>query len=199
MYFYSREQLEQMADNINEQYYPERLREMIKLDPYELLEKMGLEVEWKYISPNDKLLGMIFFEDGDFPVWNTGEFMTGERPRWEKFKKGTVVINNILLDKKQSEKEVFVCNHEISHWIKDQDYFRDHPNDVIHVCRGEAFKKTYWNSKMSDLDIIERQTNYLNAAILIPRDVIKKNSSKLSGGRIFPMNLLNMRNIWQEE
>lgn len=45
MYFYSREQLEQMADNINEQYYPERLREMIKLDPYELLEKMGLEVE----------------------------------------------------------------------------------------------------------------------------------------------------------
>ena len=179
MYFYSKEKLEQMADKINEQYYPERLQKMTKLDPYDLLEKMDLEVEWKYITPNKSTLGMIFFEDNVYPVWETGKFKKGDNARLEKFKKGTIVINNILLDEKDYRKEVFVCNHEISHWIKDQKYFKDHPNDVIHVCKGEAFEKTRWNNGMSEIDIIERQTNYLNAAILMPRDVTKKEFFKI--------------------
>lgn len=60
-YFYSKDCLEQMADEINTKYYPERMREPLPLDPYDLLEKQGLEVEWKYISPNDQLLGLVFF------------------------------------------------------------------------------------------------------------------------------------------
>ena len=63
-YFHTKEFLEEQADKINMKYYPERLKEVIPLDPYDLLEKLGLDVEWKYISPNDSLLGMIFFEDG---------------------------------------------------------------------------------------------------------------------------------------
>ena len=54
--FYSRENLEQMADDLNRKYYPERLEKILPLDPYDLLEKQGLDVEWKYISPNRKPL-----------------------------------------------------------------------------------------------------------------------------------------------
>ena len=60
----------------------------------DLLEKLGLEVEWKYISPNDKFLGMIFFEDGTFPIWDKGTYTKGDKPHYEFFKKGTMMINS---------------------------------------------------------------------------------------------------------
>lgn len=40
-YFYSRERLEEMADQLNMKYYPERLEKVLPLDPYDLLEKQG--------------------------------------------------------------------------------------------------------------------------------------------------------------
>ena len=99
-YFYSRETLELMADETNGKYYPERLEKVLPLDPYDLLEKQGLDVEWKYISPNEQLLGLIFFADEQFPVWNKGTFEQGDKPHCESFKRGTIVINNILKEKK---------------------------------------------------------------------------------------------------
>lgn len=69
---------------------------------------------------------------------------------------------------------MFVCTHENCHWIKDLEYFKDHPENIIQICDSKSLEKTYWNSKMSDRDIIERQNNYLCAAVIMPRDVIKK-------------------------
>ena len=37
-YFYSREELELMAEELNRKYYPERLERVLPLDPYDLLE-----------------------------------------------------------------------------------------------------------------------------------------------------------------
>lgn len=63
MYFYSKEKLEIMADEFNKEFYPERLEKIIPFDAYEFMEKQGLEIEWKYITPNKKILGMIFFDN----------------------------------------------------------------------------------------------------------------------------------------
>ena len=175
-YFYSREELELMAEALNRQYYPERLERVLPLDPYDLLEKLGLDVEWKYISPNDNLLGLIFFEDGIFPVWEKGSYKPGDKPTFEYFKKGTIVINNILEEgksKTRKKKNVFVCTHENCHWVKDQAYFKDHPGSIVQICDRSSLEKTYWNDKMSEIDIIERQNNYLTAALIMPRNVIK--------------------------
>ena len=86
-YFYSRETLELMAEDINRRYYPERLENVLPLDPYDLLEKQGLDVERKYISPNEQLLGLIFFADEKFPVWDKGTFKKGDKPHLNCSKK----------------------------------------------------------------------------------------------------------------
>lgn len=173
-YFYPKEYLEKWADSINKKYYPDRLSKIIKLDPYDLIDKLNLEVDWKYISPNTQILGMIFFDDGIWAIWDDENYRLSNEPSFKHFKKGTIVINSILLDKKMKEKELFDCTHEITHWIKDNDYFKSHTIDCFHICKYDDFEKTYWNNQMTELDIIERQTNYMNAAILMPRDLIKK-------------------------
>ncbi len=171
-YFYSKEELELMADKVNRKYFPERLEKLIPLDVYKLLEKLGLEVEWKFISPNLDIMGLIFFDDGEWPVWEEGVYKKGDKPHFEKFKKGTIVINDSLTDKKLRKNERFVCNHENSHWIKDQSYFKNQSNELTHSCFNIYFEQTSWNNSMSKIDIVERQTNYLNAAILMPRNII---------------------------
>ena len=173
-YIYSRECLEKMADDTNKKYYPDRLNKVMKLNPYDLMDKMELEIEWNYLSPNMQLLGMIFFADGIWPIWDDENYKISKKPKFKKFKKGTIVINTILTGEKYRCKETFDCTHEISHWIKDKNYFESHPTDCIHICKSDDFEKTYWNNSMSELDVIERQTNYLAAAILMPGELIKK-------------------------
>ncbi len=169
-----------MADGINLRFYSQRLVEMTPLDCYDLLEKLELDVEWKYISPSLDLQGMFFIEDGEYYVWPNGKLREGDEPKLEKFKKNTIVINQNLLDKKSyRQKELFACTHEIGHAIKDKDYFRDHPKNRIQMCSESSLKGCYWDDSMSEEDIIETQTNYLAAALLMPRAVIKTQFFKI--------------------
>lgn len=81
-------ELEKWTDKINQQFYPERLNQLTKFDPYDLIEnKLHLDVEWKYLSPNNSILGMMFFEDSYFYIWPSGNFSKGDRPTLESFKK----------------------------------------------------------------------------------------------------------------
>ena len=148
--FYKNKDLELLAEQINNKYYPERLNKVIPLDTYDLIEKLNLEVEWKYISPNSDLLGMIFFENSSWPIWDKGTYKPGDKPKLEHFKKGTIVINNLLIDKRDEEKERFVSGHEIMHWIKDKRFFENSQSNGLHICDYKNFKSTFWNYKMKE-------------------------------------------------
>lgn len=172
---YTRDNLEQIADDINREFFPQRLFEPSVLDPYDLLEAIGCDYEWKYISPDDSIMGMTFFDDGYWYIWPKGRFSDGDRPHLEKYKKGTMLINQGLLDSKSKKSkcsERFIVTHEASHWVKDRPYFEKHPDTIMQTCNKNDFDITIWNTNMSELEIIERQANYLGAAIQMPRDVI---------------------------
>ncbi len=174
---YTKQKLEELADSVNKEFFPERLEAAIPLDCYDLLEKLGCNVEWKYLSPDDSILGATFFEDGYWYIWPSGSYHKGDMFNTEYFSKGTVVINQRLLDSKAKttrKSENFVVGHECSHWIKDQEYFKNHEEkDVFHICKKNDFGTTWWNNYMSEIEIVERQTNYLDAAILMPRDIVR--------------------------
>lgn len=176
-----------MANEINSRYYPQRLTSVVPLDCYDLLEKLGLDIEWKYISPSLDIQGMYFVEDGEFYVWPHGEIRSGDKPILEKFKKDTIVINQILLDKKSyKQKENFVCTHEIGHAIKDKEYFRLHPKNRMQMCSEASLRGSSWNDSMQVEDVIESQNNYLTAALLMPREVIKTQFFKALKWRNIP-------------
>lgn len=167
-------ELEKWADKINQEFYPERLNQLTKLDPYDLIEnKLHLDVEWKYLSPNHSILGMMFFDDSSFYIWPSGSFSKDDRPHLEKFKKGTIVINQILLDNNEKEVETFVACHEAMHWVKDQNFFSNNNRTISQICKNDIDLNSNYNSNSKE-DVIERQTNYLSAALLLPKEPLKR-------------------------
>ena len=184
---FSNEELEVMAEKINKEYFPERLNSAISLDPYDLLDKLGCSYNWKYISPDKSILGMTFFGDSAWPIWPTGKYKKGDMCKVEFFPEKTIVINQSVLDgQKNRYEENFIVAHEAGHWIKDKDYFKSKPDTTSHICKKNDMGKTYWNNSMDELDIIERQTNYLGAAILMPRDIIRNEFFKTLRYRNYP-------------
>ena len=194
---YTKDKLEALADAVNRKYFPERLSSAIALDPYDLVDKLGCTVDWKYISPDDTILGATFFSDCVWPVWPNGTFKKGDMCTFDLFRTGTIVINQRVLDsksKKAKQFENFIVGHECSHWIKDKDYFESHgEQDAYHICQKNDFESTWWRPSMTDIEIIERQTNYLNAAILMPRDVIKREFFRIGRYRNIPTQAIEYK------
>ena len=194
---YTKDKLEDLADAVNRKYFPERLSSAIALDPYDLVDKIGCTVDWKYISPDDTILGATFFSDCVWPVWPNGTFKKGDICNLDLFRTGTIVINQRVLDsksKKAKQFENFIVGHECSHWIKDKDYFESHgEQDAYHICQKNDFESTWWRTSMTEIEIIERQTNYLNAAILMPRDVIKREFFRIGRYRNIPTQAIEYK------
>lgn len=82
-FVYSKSELEELADSINRRFFSNRLIGVSPLDPYDLVEKIGCDVEWKYISPDESILGMTFFDDGMWYIWENGECVPGVLPQKE--------------------------------------------------------------------------------------------------------------------
>lgn len=184
---FSKTELEDMADSINRRHFSDRLNCVSALDPYDLLEKIGCDYEWKYISPDKSILGMTFFDDGTWHIWSDGKFEKGKTTyHSEQFSKGTVVINQTVLDNMKQEEENWIVTHEAGHWIKDQYYFKLQEDTPFQICKKNDFEKTYWNQRSSKLEIIERQTNYLAAALLMPREVTRDEFFKIGRYKNIP-------------
>lgn len=198
-FVYSKEELETMADNINRRFFSNRLISVSPLDPYDLVEKIGCDIEWKYISPDESILGMTFFEDGMWYIWENGVCVPGVLPKKECFKKSTVVINQMVLDKQKPKNENWVVTHEASHWIKDQEFFKSQEDTPFQICVNNDFECTYWNNDMPTLKLIEAQTNYLAAAILMPREVTHERFFKLCRYKNIPQKPIEYKSFMRAQ
>lgn len=171
--------LESLALELNRKYYPNRLDELTYIDPYEFIEKIGCTIEWKYLTPCMDILGATVFESGYYYVWQGLDY---HNVKLEYFESGTIIINELLTSKDNYKKETFVVFHEAMHWIKDKEYFTKDDN-CIHI---DSIAEMY--SKYDDLKSkkIERETNYLVGAFLMPCDLFKKEFFKRNGYKNIP-------------
>ena len=193
-FVYSKEELENMADSINRRFFSDRLIRVSALDPYDLVDRIGCDVEWKYISPDTSILGMTFFDDGVWPVWDSGTYSSESTFEKEAFTKGTIVVNHTVLDNKNEKTENWIVTHESSHWIKDQDFFANEAETTLQVCRNNDFNGTYWWRGMPTLELIERQTNYLTGAILMPREITKDRFFEICRYKNIPQHPIKFQN-----
>lgn len=187
-YKFSPEQLEDSATKLLRQFDPERLQRPKPIDVYEVIEKcLGVEYDWKYITPDQSILGATAFNAGYMWVWPEPCYREGMLPSKVYLSKGCILIDATLTEGDNRGRENFTVMHEVFHQVLHQNCFCREKPDYIHITTQTAL-----NGKkplLTSLDIIEYQANACAAAFLMPqnivREVFKKRSSNI--GKLYPI------------
>lgn len=187
-YNYSANQLEKEAEKLLTQFDPERLKRPKPIDVYAVIEKcLGVEYDWKYITPDQSILGATAFNAGYIWVWPESCYREGMLPTKVYLPKGCILIDATLTEGENRGRENFTVMHEVFHQVLHKNCFRREKPDYIHSTTPSAL-----NGKRrlaTSLDFIEYQANACAAAFLMPKNVVqeefKKRSSNL--GSTYPL------------
>ena len=101
-YDYSKTQLENEADSLNESFDKERLIRPKKIDVYDVVDFIHCTPDWFYLSPDQSILGMTAYNNGYYYAWipiNEADetppdniVFNGMFPKKTPVEKGTIII-----------------------------------------------------------------------------------------------------------
>lgn len=170
-YNYSPEQLENKAEDLLKQFDEERLRKPKPIDVYAVIEKcLGVEYDWKYLTPDQSIYGMTAFKDGYMYAWPKPYYKEGMMPTKVFLKEGTIVIDSSLTEYEHRGPENFTVMHEVFHQVLHKRCFAHGNPNYTHCTTKDAINRHSW--PMTDLEICEYQANACAAAFLMPRRVV---------------------------
>ena len=169
-YNYSPSQLEAKAEKLLRDFDKERLVKTKPIDVYAVIENcLDVPYDWKYLTPDQSVLGMTAYNAGYIWVWGKPYYKDGMKPYQLVLEKGTIVIDSTLTDGNNRGRENFTVMHEIFHQVLHKPCFRREPPDYIHETTDVAVNGK--KKLVTALDIIEYQANTCAAAFLMPRDL----------------------------
>jgi Zn-dependent peptidase ImmA (M78 family) len=173
------EALEEYVESIIHDYSPERLYTPGAFDIDHFLEYyIGLEIDFRHIHHERKILGMTIFYDTLIDVLN----IDTNQPETIFLKKGTIIIDTLLALKRNNKKRRFITAHECAHWLLHRKALA--PNNPFGYIG--AFQNQYMAAKTGkvdysrsenerdDVERMERQADFLASAILMPRPALRK-------------------------
>lgn len=134
----------------------------------DIIESMGLSLEFQYIRKNGRILGETVFDDDYVPIYNMDE------KRYELIfvERGTIILDASLLRCRTQGRLRFTAAHELAHWLIHQE---------LYSGTGDTAAMAKIISKSSDADkYIERQADMLGSALLLPMCQVKKAFYRLS-------------------
>lgn len=173
-YEYSKKQLEQKAEELLREFDSERLVKCKPIDVYLVIEKcIKVPYDWKYLTPDQSVLGLTAFEEGYIYVWPEPRYYDGLLPKKIYLEKGTILIEQALTESDNRGRENFTVMHEIFHQILHKKVFRTLPKGMIPATEAATIdgKRRYKNYAIY---MAESQANYCAAAFLMPKDLITK-------------------------
>lgn len=135
----------------------------------EIIESMGLSLEYQYIRNNGRILGETIFDDSYIPIYNMDE------KRYEIIfvQRGTIILDASLLQRKMRGRCRFTAAHELAHWLIHQELYSG-SGDTAAMLKSPI--------KSSEVDKrIECQADMLASALLLPINQVKKAFYRISG------------------
>lgn len=135
----------------------------------EIIESMGLSLEYQYIRNNGRILGETVFDDAHVPIYNMDE------KRYELIfvERGTIILDASLLRCRTRGRHRFTAAHELAHWLIHQE---------LYSGTGDAAAMLKSLSRSSEADRrIELQADMLASALLLPISQVKKAFYRTSG------------------
>jgi Zn-dependent peptidase ImmA (M78 family) len=176
--YISYEALEDYAESVIADYAPERLTDPAPIDVEDFIKNyLGLEIAFHKISYDSKVLGLTVFHDDFIHALDKRTGLTAAVP----VNAGTVVIDTSLKTKRSIRRFRFTCTHEGSHWLLHRKAFAvDNLLGVEGVFDNKSLaakkgRNDYSRTKRekTDTDRMERQADFLAAAILMPKKALR--------------------------
>lgn len=158
------ELLEAIARNTLKRFDPRLIDSMENLcvPIEEIIEGLGLDIEYQYIRKNGRILGETVFDNDYIPLYNM------EKKKYELvyMERGTIIIDASLLESPADGRLRFTCAHELAHWLLHQE---------LYCGSGDTAAMHNSIAKSSDADkSIERQADMLASALLMPINQVKR-------------------------
>ena len=135
----------------------------------EIIESMGLSLEYQYIRNNGRILGETVFDDAYVPIYNMDE------KRYELIfvERGTIILDASLLRCRTRGRHRFTAAHELAHWLIHQE---------LYSGTGDAAAMLKSLSKSSEADRrIELQAAMLASDFLLPISQVNKAVYRTAG------------------
>lgn len=181
-YNYSPAQLENKANELILQFDPERLNKPRPIDVYAVIEKcLDVPYDWKYITPDQSILGMTFFKPGYYWVWPYPYYEEGMIPEKAFYESGTIVIDSTLTEYQDRGPENFTVMHEVFHQVLHKRCFAHSKGEYMHGTQKDSLSLRFGYKYKSSLEICESQANFCAACFLMPREPITNMFNKMSG------------------
>ena len=172
------EALDEYAVKVIRDAAPELLEKPSILDVEWFVEYyLGMQIEYKRLSYDRKVLGMTVFNTGLVQVID--EF-SGETAPVDVVE-GTVIIDPILMEKRNAARRRFTFMHEGSHWLLHRPAFsKSNPfgspgkyeNQYLAAKEGRIDYSRNQKER-TDSERIERQADFLAAALLMPLPTLR--------------------------
>lgn len=175
------ERKKQIENEAEKQLYlfdPVLLQEPKEYDIYGAVEKcLAVEYDWKYITPDARILGLTAFHSGYFYVSPLPYYKEGMKPEKIYLSRGSILIDARLTETNQIGRERFTVAHEMGHQILHCEFFARQSCDYL---LGYSEKNEDIDFPKSEIDQIEMEANYFAASFLMPRCVVIDQFQKLT-------------------
>ncbi|SEB01728.1 protein of unknown function [Pseudobutyrivibrio sp. ACV-2] len=170
---YSLEELENKAIELIRKFDEERLYKTKPIDVYAVIEKcLGVPYDWKYLTPDQSILGVTAFSDGYLYVWPESRYYEGLLPYKVYVEKGTILIDETLTEKENRGRENFTVMHEIFHNVLHKECFIAEDSTIMHPTYSRTIDGKIKTSS-GVWKTIEWQANVCAASFLMPADLVR--------------------------
>lgn len=176
LFILSKENIEIEAEALLNKYYKECLASPQPTPIEDIIEKIGLSLEYKILSNDSSILGAFVFNEGFLDVYEL------EKVKRCNFKEKTIIIDSKIAEN-DDKRLMFTYGHELGHYItqyqlmhvnnEQLNLFEDADSQFAVTCNRKILKLGD-NVLKSKKDWEEWQANYFSSCILIPKSTLKK-------------------------
>lgn len=178
-YDYTVTQLEDKATELLIEFDEERLHKTKPIDVYAVIEKcLDVPYDWKYLTPDQSVLGATAFSGGGLWVWPESKYYEGLLPYQIEVEPGTILIDTTLTEQDNRGRENFTVMHEVFHQVLHKKCFRTMPKNYVHPTASRTIDGQIRYSSYA-LAMIEKQANACAAAFLMPAELTRNTYKQL--------------------
>lgn len=167
--------MEAKARLILSQHCSKNLREMSAIPIEQLIEALGLDIDYQYLTKNgDSILGKLICMDGYTPYYD----MELHQYMLLKVKANTILVEVRLAEQENQGRYRFTLAHELAHWLIHRELYISQKSEAAFSDGAN--------------DAIEKQADYLASAILMPLASVKRYYYTLMGKGYSTSDLINI-------